>query len=230
VVRCHRAFLHWQRDVSSAPPFVRRAVARVPGDEELLTLAGGVHEFLASPRVQNSDWAESVRERGLPLRKPHEYLVQAERSYEEVLRSSPSLTEVRVHLGRVLGELNRLDEAAVELTEATRNAGSNEMHYLAWLFLGDTQAALHRAAEAEAAYSRAIALFPAAPSAHTALSLYARQRGDHRLAHEALALQTAARTNDTDPWDDYFDVGVTKQAEALLDALRRRLTVAENVQ
>lgn len=223
------AFLHSQRDIGSSPRFVRRAVARFSTDADLLFLAGAVSEFVGSARVQESAWVAEVRDRGVPFPSERDGLRQAERWYKQVLALKPSMAEARVHYGRVLGELGKREEAVTELRQATSGRESREILYLGWLFLGDNQGALGLRPQAEAAYRRAVALFPSAPSAHVALSYQARRHGDGRGARDSLLLEPGTgATDDTDPWDGYFDAGVTKQSQALLDALRRRLDGEEH--
>lgn len=220
------ALLQNGRDAASAPTFARRAVARFPDDPDLLLLAGGVHEFAASHRVQDAEVAQSDDPDGKALRAERPRALEvAEACFARALAAAgPSPVETRVHYGRVLGERGKKGEAVEALRPATTGAAPPPLRYLAWVLTGDNQAALGHAAEADAAYREAIALFPRAPSGRFAFSAAARRRGDHQVATESLALQGGPGMGGTaDPWNGYFDVGRTRDVDSLLASLRGRL-------
>lgn len=183
-----------------------------------------VFEFLASPRVQESGVLKVVSHNGRNPAAPRDLLRLAEQYLARALSKVPFSTEVRVHHGRVLGELGRREDAAAELTQAARAANAPRVQFLAWIFAGENLATRDKVAAAEKAYRNAVALFPAAASARLALSLLAHRRGDHQSAFAALwEVERAATANAVDPWDTYFDAGLATRSDELLQRLRQSL-------
>jgi tetratricopeptide (TPR) repeat protein len=219
------AFLTLRHDVLSGPRLLRLALARYPGDTDLLLLAGTLREFLASPRVQDpmglkdeplfkSTWFadESI------------YLRQAETFYRQALAREPDLIEARVRLGRVLGRQGRHADALRELTRATGKTAEPRLRYYAWLFTGEERAALGQDLAAGDAYRLALDLFPGAQSAQMALSDLARRRDDRSGAMAAVRDVLTAMDADAvyDPWQNYYASEPGRRTDGLLARFRRR--------
>lgn len=220
------AFLHAQHDIASAPLFLRRALERFPDDSDLLSIAGAVHEFLASPVVQDNILPDDPRLAGQAFGNARASWQGAEKFFAQALNKNQGLVEVRLHRGRVLGQLGRWGEALAELDLTLRSFPPKPVQYLAWLFIGENESALSHDARAEAAYRQAGALYPSAPSAQIGASYLARQQDNHRAAARmlTLALSTALGAEREDPWDSYYDTAFAGESGPLLDDLRRILT------
>ena len=183
----------------------KRGVEIFRDDFELLFLDGVMHETLASPFVQEAFRGADYYVRtsvGLSSRKSE--LNTAEDRLRRVVKLRPDLAEARLHLGRVLAELDRHKDAVPELSQALASLQNKTLLYYGHLFAGRSHAALGDASGARAAFERAAALQPAAQSPLLALSQLAYSRGN---AAEAAAL--LARVADLpsldgdDPWWTY---------------------------
>jgi tetratricopeptide (TPR) repeat protein len=211
------AFLQARYEITSAPLFVDRALALFPEEPGLLLMAGGVHELIASPRVQEGtdiDKKDDVGSRDSNLRT-------AEARYRQALKADPGLVEAQVRLGRVLGLLGRHNQALTELQAAHVDDAAREMRYFRALFLGDEWDAVGNVSAARDAYQQALALYPDAQSAHLALSVFERRRDNREPAAASIRdLLEQPPTNQDDPWRQYYTAGDGRRATALLDALR----------
>ncbi len=209
------AFLQWRHEIQSTPEFVQRALSLFPSDRELLMIAGCVHEYLASPRIQNGS--------DLPSRAAGDstaHLRQAEKAYRQVIAQGRPAAETSMRLGRVLGLLGRHDEALPFLKSALDASTDVKLLYFANLFAGDEEAALGHDDRARQAYLSAQALFPSASSVHLALSRLARQADDRPRAAAAVRSMLALDDERIDPWLAYYEVGHQVLADRLLFDLR----------
>jgi tetratricopeptide (TPR) repeat protein len=174
-------------------------------DEELLFLAGVMHEALASPGVQEAFRGTDFYLRssvGLSSRRGE--LNTAEDLLRRALKLNGGFAEARLHLGQVLAEQGRHENALTELTQALAAIKNPDQAYYGQLFSGRSAAALGRAAAAREAYEQAARLKPAAQSPLLALSQLAYSRGDTDEATAMLArVADLASPQGTDPWWTY---------------------------
>jgi hypothetical protein len=206
------------------------AVGRFPTDSEILTAAGALQEFIASPAVDlsppprsqrvgpvDNDWAPPP----VLVRRKRDGLKLAEAFYRKALTSDPTFAEAHLRLGRVLHLSGRLD-AALEEFRLAATAGDTRIRYLASLFTGAVREANGQWAEAIAVYRKAAGQCPGCPSAAIALShaLYRNgQRDGATLSIDAALAGTEVDLR-ADPWWSY-PFGPFWQRDDLLAALRK---------
>ena len=201
--------------------FFGRALRLFPDDAEVLFMAGALHETLAAPRIQ-----DAVRSARLPTGMSYavdsgrDELRQAERLFRSSLLANPAHVETRVRLGRVLGLSGRPADAAEELRAAAATARDPLTQYFALLFLGREADALANLQEAQAAYERAMRLYPRAQSPRVALSELLARRGQRAAALAALAVvfrMPPNRDDREDPMWAYYELagreGETRMAQ-----------------
>jgi tetratricopeptide (TPR) repeat protein len=196
-----------------------RAVELFPRDGEILMLAGAFHETLASSGVHDViDNARLPAGGRLTIGSVREELRIAQDLFERALRATPDLGEARIRLGHVLGRLGRPADAVEQLTRARTD--DKQLRYYAALLLGRELDAAGRRAEAVAAYQRAAAIYPSAPSPWLALSELAARAGERSAAaSSALAAMTLAQDSPpADPWWSYH-VAAGRSAFVRLDEL-----------
>lgn len=213
-----------------------RAVELFPRDPHLLFFAASLHETFATPRVQSL--ARSIETSGDAkhgIERAESELKEAGKLYRRALDAEPSLVEARIRLGRVLHLLGRHEQAARELQQAVASLGAGstpaeDEHLLAYygeLFLGASNDALGRDEAARAAYERASALYPDAPSPRLALSRLALRDGRHdeAVAQALQALRRPAADRDRDdPWWRYH-LAQGRSADTWFDELYASLAV-----
>jgi tetratricopeptide (TPR) repeat protein len=187
-----------------------RARQLFPSDPAILFASGVLHERFASTAMQAAAGSvtESNRE-SAAISSARGELTRAERFFRDTLALRPDHVQARIRHGRVLDELGRPDEAASELRRAIEDGASEELLYLAQLFLGGAEDARGNFQAARAAFERASALYPDAQSPRLALSQIARRMGDRATAQHQL--QAIAKLPDDerrrkDPWWIYYDV------------------------
>jgi tetratricopeptide (TPR) repeat protein len=224
------AFLHSQREVAATPLFIERALSVLPGEAELLLMAGTAHELRASPRVQEAvdlppGFRDVVGGRAVNLNR-------AEARFRGALRSRGDLVEAQVRLGRVLALKGQHRDALTELAaardRATDAAGSEQkdpvVQYYLFLFLGQEEQALGNHEAARASYKRALGLFPTADSAALALSRFEHLGGERAAAVDAIVSvmqRPSTPQGRNDPWREYYNAGPGRHSAELLDDLRR---------
>jgi tetratricopeptide (TPR) repeat protein len=203
---------------------MRRAVSLFPGDADLLLQAGALHEFLASPSVQDPlGLKHDPGLRSARFGSEQSYLVAAQDFERRAIERNPALGEARVRLGHVLGQLGDHQRALDELKAALAGPTDPRLRYYGWLFTGQELEALGRRDAAREAYRQALSLFPEAQSGAVALAHLERRRGDNAAA--VAAVQRVFSTADReayDPWIDYHS-GADGDADQLLDRLRRAI-------
>jgi tetratricopeptide (TPR) repeat protein len=223
------SLLSSQLEVASAPAFLERALAVLPGDPQLLLLAGAAHELRASPRVQDAqDLSASTRH---DIGDARQNLRLAEAFYRRALSVAPTQVESRIRLGRVLGLTGRHQEALTELQAADQEsrqyvaAGGvidRPLLFYQALLLGEEQDALNRPDDARRSYARALELYPGASSAWLDLSRLEWRSGARAAAAAAIGriADPAQRVGVTDdPWTAYFCAGPARNVDAVLQAL-----------
>jgi hypothetical protein len=179
-----------------------RALEIFRDDEELLYLAGVMHETLASAAVQEAFRGTDYYLRssvGLSSRRGE--LNTAENLFRRAVKASPALVQARLHLGHVLAEQGEHKEALAELTQALPAIKNPDLLYYGHLFAGRSAAALGQAAAARDAFDQAARLNPNAQSPLLALSHLAYGRGDTAEAAAMLArVAKLPAAGGGDPW------------------------------
>ena len=117
---------------------------------------------------------------------PRAELAKAERFFRDSLAHRPEHLEARVRHGRVLDHLGRHEEASANCAGPLPDGASDQLLYLAQLFLGRAEEALEHGEAARAAFERASALYPNAQSPRLALSQIARRAGNRPAAQREL--------------------------------------------
>lgn len=178
-----------------------------PADPAIQFYAGVLHEALASPAVQVAvNWLWSREGFQPAVASVPKELREAETFLRHALDLDPAQATARLHLGRVMGLLDRHDEAVAQLRSALALLTDERQRYYAELFLGGEEQARGQPDEAQAAFTRASALFPRAQSPHLALSHLAWQAADRDGALAAfrglVALPVDAADRE-DPWWTY---------------------------
>lgn len=198
------------RQNAAAVEHYARARQLFPSDPEILFGSGVLHEMFASTSLQAA--AESVTESNrtsADVGSARGELVRAERFFRDSLVQRSDHLEARVRHGHVLDDLGRHEEASEELRRAITDGASDQLLYLAQLFLGRAEQALGHDEAARAAFERASALYPKAQSPRLALSQIARRAGNRTAAqrelHAIAALPDDERRRE-DPWWLYYHV------------------------
>ena len=197
------------RQFASAVDHLVRARQLFPSDPAILFASGVMHERFASAGLQAA--AESVSESNrepAAINTQRAELTRAERFFRDTLAVRPDHIHARVRHGRVLDELGRHDDAAAELRRAIEGGASEELLYLAELFLGRAEDARGNVQAARTAFERASALYPDAQSPRLALSQIARRVGDRAAAQHqlhAIAKLPDDERRRKDPWWLYYD-------------------------
>lgn len=220
--RAVSACLLYSGRLDEAPAHLEKA-RRVFADLPLFLVDSAyLHEKLATPGVQaavqqmrDSRLTVFVDSRRVELRR-------AERFFRQALDRAPDDSNVRLRLGRTLGELGRHEEAATELRRSRQGERDRQRLYLIALFLGREEQTLGRQNEARGHFENAAALYPNAQSPRLALSLLARQAGDRKTA--LLLLQqvnapSATSGDASDPFWFYHEYHAD-DADALMQQMR----------
>jgi len=152
---------------------------------------------------------------------------EAERRYRRSLESDAGFVRARMHLGRLLYRLDRIDAAGPELERALREAratGDRFTGYLAAMFLGrlhEDRGAVDAAADS---YRQAIDIYPDAQSARLALDFLlfvnGSARRDRVLASEVFADDPGDLKTTMDPWHAYARRSAVWDEPARLEAMR----------
>lgn len=218
--RATSAWMQYEEHYDTA--HLDRGLDLFPHDPDILFLGGCQHETYAGTSLQNATrsaalptgFALSIASGPSELRRAEEYLRRA-------LDARPEFPEARLHYGRVLGRLERHTDAAAELRRAVGSLEDDFLEYLADMFLGAEEEALQHVDDAREQYARAAARYPEAPSPLIALSALAWRRGDRTNALDQIAKVFARSPDDDDePWW-WYHVSCARNANDLLDAVRR---------
>ena len=197
------------RQFAAAADHFARARQMYPTDPDILFASGVLHERFGSTALQAA--AESINEsnRAAPsVSSARAELARAERFFRDSLAYRPDRIEARVRHGRVLDDLDRHEEAAVELRRAIAEGAGGDLLYLAQLFLGRAEEALGNREASRAAFERASALYPNAQSPRLALSQIARRIGDRAAAQRELQFISKLPDDERrreDPWWLYYE-------------------------
>jgi hypothetical protein len=198
------------RQSAAAVEHYTRARQLFPSDPAILFGSGVLHELFGSTALQAA--AESVTESNrtvAAVSSARGELVRAERFFRDSLVHRADHLEARIRHGRVLDSLDRHAEASKELRRAIADGASDQLLYLAQLFLGRAEEALGHDEAARAAFERASALYPKAQSPRLALSQIARRAGNRAVAQrelQAIATLPDDERRREDPWWHYYNV------------------------
>jgi hypothetical protein len=198
------------RQAAAAVEHFTRARALFPADPAILFGSGVLHELFASTALQAAAESVTGSERvSAAVNSERGELVKAERFFADSLSHRPAHLEARVRHGRVLDRLGRHEQASAELRRAITDGASEELLYLAQLFLGRSEEALGHDDTAREAFERASLLYPGAQSPRLALSQIARRAGNRPAAQSQLRAIAALPDDERrreDPWWHYYNV------------------------
>jgi tetratricopeptide (TPR) repeat protein len=219
----YRATAAWMQAYQDYDPIhLEHARQILPSNADILFLSGTFHETLASSVVQTA-----IRHADIPfgvnfgVESAGWELRKAEGFFRRALEIEPALVEARIRHGRVLGQLDRHQEAVRALRPAIAAADDPLLLFYAQLFLGAALDALADRDGARAAYERAAELFPSAQSPHVALSALARRAGNRTSAlAEIRQVFEAGEQGPDDPWWTYH-VAQGRNVDELLGELQR---------
>ena len=226
--RATAAYLSAQYFLADLGPHVFHAQGIMPSDAALALAIGCLYETYASPRMRTIADARTGNRSspfGIPLLGRS--LQQADAWFRAALKADPTLAEVHVRLGHILGQQGRHAEARAEIQQGV-GSGDPDVEYFAQMLLGAEHEALGDFAGAEDAYRRAAALFPRAQSPQLSLSQLAARQGRRADALAgaghvfALAADERARL---EPWWTYYE-GDGRHADRLLGQMRDALARA----
>jgi tetratricopeptide (TPR) repeat protein len=222
------------REFSSAKPHLEHALDLLPRDAGLRYRAGCYHQATAGPalvsvlRMRQRLADRTPKGRGgitTEVESPEGHWKNAEKRFREAVTLDPGHIEARIRLGQTLLQLDRPDDAAVELRRAAGTARDGDLGYLVHLLLGQAEERAGRWPAAAACYERAAAIVPDARSPRLALAALARRAGDRDGAWHDLqpgVTPPVPRQIDVDPWWRFFQ-WQSVPSKTLLDRLRASL-------
>lgn len=192
-----------QRLLFYAEQNLESALKFFPSDARLLFYAGVLHEFLASPLLQNIQ----LPPRGTTTYGSSESELKLARHFlKKTITLNPDFTEARLHFGRVLGLLGYHQESIAELQTAQAAIKESQLLYYTSIYLGHELKMLMHFEEAREQFEQAAKLFPEAQSPLMALSELARTLkdpdGEQRFIQRVFALKHS-NSMDGDPWWTY---------------------------
>lgn len=212
-------------DYDVAAVHLEAAEPLFPRDGMLALYRGTLYQTLGDARLQDymrgrlRDTATVLRRLDAMNRPPRAELPQlrrfprtslaqlemAERELRLAITLDPALPEARIRLAHVLSRLADDQGAADAVRPALDAPLPPFLEFYAALILGRSEEHLGRFAEADAAYARAAARFPDAPTPRIGRSRVALARGR---GAEALAMVVDVSTRpvakDADPWLSYL--------------------------
>ena len=193
-----------QREQQYGSDQLRRALQSAASDAQVLLLAGGEHEALASRPVQAFVHATvGSAKMTLPVESADRELTEAQRLFSRALDRDPGLVEARVRLGRVLALRGRHAEAIRHLREASLAPTEPLIAFYACLFLGSELVTQGDYTAARAAYLQAAERFPLAQSINLSLAELAWRFGQRDEMETRLKIALDSADAASDPWRTY---------------------------
>jgi tetratricopeptide (TPR) repeat protein len=227
--RAAAAMIQQWADLGQLSAYLSAAFDALPDDSVLLLYRGSLHQGQADPRVQaylarsRAPDAFTIDRVAITVRieAPAVELAAAERFLRRALALDGALAEAHVRLAHVLEALGKPEEALPHARRAQSSPLPEYLDYYGAMVLGRIADRLGDAAEARAAFERAVARYPRSQAAQVALSRVVLAEGRSPGAVEALvsALGPDADAPE-DPWSRYFRVHEPPAAERL-EELRR---------
>src|SRR5574338_725017 len=212
------AFMQRERQYGSDQ--LRHALQTASSDAQLLLLAGGEHEALASRPVQAFiHTAVRSARMALPVDSADQELAEAQRFFSRAVDQDPGLVEARVRLGRVLGLRGRSAEAIRHLREASLTSAEPLIAFYAFLFLGSELVTQGDYAGARAAYLQAAERFPQAQSVNLSLAELAWRFGQRDEMEMRMKMALESADDASDPWRTYH-AAHGRRAALLLQQVR----------
>jgi hypothetical protein len=200
-------------ELEKARAWLRAGLDGAPDDPGLLLALGSADELMATFRNPVCGTAAEcpgrvARESYLAVEWDRQRLVtSAETLYRKALAADPGLAETRLRLGRLLALHVSRSRGRDELRAAQQQVTSEDLRYLAHLFLGAALEDAGEPVEALAQYQAALALRADSQAARLAVVRALGRAGDHageREALQPLLTATGADAPDArDPWWRY---------------------------
>jgi tetratricopeptide (TPR) repeat protein len=206
---------------------VQGYMARVRRGDSLQSATGGMYRDAAG-NLRDLGVASSENSTNLPVtsavKETGVELGFAEGALRRAFALDPSLAEARIRLAHVLGARGKPADAVALAREALAKPLPPFLEYYGAMVLGQNAERLGNAAEAGAAYDRAVAVFPHAQAARVAASRAALSAGRREEAVAAIveAIGPDAPPDREDPWAWYYRLH-EPQATSLVVELRARV-------
>jgi tetratricopeptide (TPR) repeat protein len=207
-----------QWKLPAAAGVLNYALQVFPENVDARITLGAISEAAASRqgrlRSGGANWPEWLQDKRINL-------LRAEDTYRRVLERDRSNDEATVRLASVLYALGEVDKATTFAKEVERRSDDRFLRYMTAMLLGRiAQDAGNHEASIEQ-YRYATRLVPQSQAAFVALSHAQTLRGDvddaARIVEDMLD-QSAAKTDDDDPWWQY-DFGQVRHFPALMERL-----------
>jgi tetratricopeptide (TPR) repeat protein len=181
-------------------PLINEAILRFPA-EDRFHLAEAIARELHSWRLVH--YVQPTGRSGFGNRSPTAILRDVVKAFEPLLARASIRAEVHLRLGQTYLRLNQPKVALEHLLQVEPLAKDPFLRYLANYCSGKAREAMGDAAGAEAAYRRALEIFPRAQSASFAYAALAFDRDARDEAHAIVESAIATETRVEDPWRAY---------------------------
>lgn len=201
--------------LATAESLLKLARDRVPDAPQILFESAVLAELQAS-------YAATAGGTGTPWQRRTGWLADADSWLRRTMVLDKTNGVARLHRGRVQMLRGELSEALATLERLRSEAISQDLRFLALLFIGATHDRRGDAARAEASYREAVTLMPAAQSAAVAASELMHRRGEFDRAIEILNHFMNQKGRAPDPWPHYLH-RTPGDAENRWAALRRKV-------
>ncbi len=210
-----------RRQWGTALVHLHRARAIYPLDAHIMFYFGAVHEFFASPVIQNL--LLTAPDAGIIVGTRDPELVESRQFLEAALNADPNFAEANLRLGRVLTLLGNPAAGIPILQKAAKSLTDPQLRYYAALFLGRAQQGIGNYDAAFEQFESAAKLYPGAQSPFLAISYLMRWSKDLLKAYKVMEQFIMIPSQDMrreDPWRDY-DVSHVCNADSLMNKARQ---------
>jgi len=181
-------------------PLINEAILRFPA-EDRFHLAEAIARELHSWRLVH--YVQPTGRRAFGNRSPTAILRDVVKAFEPLLARASIRAEVHLRLGQTHLRLNQPKVALEHLLKVEPLAKDPFLRYLANYCSGKAREAIGDAAGAEAAYRRALEIFPRAQSASFAYAALAFDRDAREEAHAVVDAALSGDAPASDPWRVY---------------------------